>query len=52
MTAINQNKTLQGFVWTQFTDIQQEVNGLLYFDRSPKLPLGDYQKLFGPSPEV
>ena len=31
--------TLQGFVWTQFTDVQQEVNGLLYFDRTPKLPI-------------
>jgi hypothetical protein len=30
---------LQGFVWTQFTDVQQEVNGLLYFDRTPKIPL-------------
>ena len=30
---------LQGFVWTQFTDVQQEVNGLLYFDRTPKLPI-------------
>jgi len=29
----------QGFVWTQFTDVQQEVNGLLYFDRTPKLPI-------------
>ena len=32
-------KSLQGFVWTQLTDIQQEINGLLYFDRTPKLPL-------------
>lgn len=31
--------SLQGFVWTQLTDIQQEINGLLYFDRTPKLPL-------------
>ena len=30
---------LQGFVWTQLTDVQQEINGLLYFDRTPKLPL-------------
>ena len=30
---------LQGFVWTQLTDVQQEVNGLLYFDRTPKLPI-------------
>lgn len=30
---------LCGFVWTQLTDVQQEVNGVLYFDRSPKLPM-------------
>ncbi|MFT7687722.1 MAG: beta-galactosidase/beta-glucuronidase [Candidatus Azotimanducaceae bacterium] len=30
---------LQGFVWTQLTDVQQEFNGVLYFDRSPKLPI-------------
>ena len=30
---------LSGFVWTQLTDVQQEVNGLLYFDRSAKVPL-------------
>ena len=30
---------LCGFVWTQLTDVQQEVNGVLYFDRSPKLPI-------------
>lgn len=30
---------LCGFVWTQLTDVQQEVNGVLYFDRSSKLPI-------------
>ena len=37
---------LQGFVWTQLTDIQQEINGLLYFDRSPKLPLSVLKEIF------
>ena len=27
------------FCYTQFTDVFQEVNGLLHFDRTPKLPL-------------
>ena len=39
MTDIRSLEALQGFVWTQLTDVQQEVNGLLYFDRQPKLPL-------------
>ena len=36
--------SLQGFVWTQLTDIQQEINGLL-FDRTPKLPLASINAL-------
>ncbi len=30
---------LAGFCYTQFTDTYQEVNGLLYADRTPKTPL-------------
>lgn len=30
---------LAGFCYTQFTDTYQEVNGLLYMDRTPKAPL-------------
>lgn len=29
----------QGFCYTQLTDVQQEVNGLLYVDRSPKFDM-------------
>jgi beta-galactosidase/beta-glucuronidase len=36
-----------GFVWTQLTDVQQEVNGLLRFDRTPKLPMETLRRLFG-----
>lgn len=43
---VNAGKSLQGFVWTQLTDVQQEVNGLLYFDREPKLPLATLHKIF------
>ena len=28
-----------GFCYTQFTDTFQEVNGLLYADRTPKFPI-------------
>ena len=30
---------LAGFCYTQLTDIEQELNGLLNYDRTPKLPL-------------
>jgi hypothetical protein len=36
--AVSRASDLSGFVWTQLTDTQQEVNGLLGFDRVPKLP--------------
>jgi hypothetical protein len=32
-------RPLRGFVWTQLTDVQQEKNGLLTFEREPKLPV-------------
>lgn len=38
---------LGGFVWTQLTDVQQEVNGLLDFQRRPKLPLARLAEIFG-----
>jgi len=30
---------VQGFCYTQLTDVEQEINGLLTYDREPKLPL-------------
>jgi hypothetical protein len=30
---------LAGFCYTQFTDTYQEANGLLYADRTPKIPI-------------
>jgi hypothetical protein len=52
MTDIRSLETLQGFVWTQLTDVQQEINGLLYFDREPKLPLPVLSDIFGEAGEV
>lgn len=46
MTDIRSLKALQGFVWTQLTDVQQEINGLLYFDRQPKLPIAVLSDIF------
>lgn len=30
---------VQGYCYTQLTDVEQEINGLLTYDRVPKLPL-------------
>jgi beta-galactosidase/beta-glucuronidase len=35
---------LAGFCYTQFADTYQEVNGLLYADRTPKIPMGRIAK--------
>lgn len=34
--AILQSPILQGFCYTQLTDVEQEINGLLTYDRKPK----------------
>lgn len=37
---------LCGYCYTQLTDVMQEVNGLLKIDRTPKLPIKEYTKIF------
>jgi beta-galactosidase/beta-glucuronidase len=39
MRAIRSLPLLAGFCYTQFTDTYQEANGLLFADRTPKIPL-------------
>lgn len=43
--AIIQNQHISGYCLTQFTDVEQEVNGLLTPQREPKLGFDDYQKI-------
>lgn len=35
--AVRKNKLFQGYCYTQLTDVFQEANGLLAFDRTPKI---------------
>lgn len=39
LLTVNQTKVFSGFCYTQLTDTFQEANGLLYIDRTPKVPL-------------
>ena len=39
LEAVRSLPALAGFCYTQLTDTYQEVNGLLYMDRTPKAPL-------------
>ena len=36
-----------GFCYTQLTDVMQEVNGLLYEDRTPKVSVEKLRQVFG-----
>lgn len=38
----------QGYCYTQLTDVQQEVNGLLTAERKPKAGVQKLKKIFGP----
>ncbi|HLG95709.1 MAG TPA: glycoside hydrolase family 2 TIM barrel-domain containing protein [Bryobacteraceae bacterium] len=39
--AVRASPLLAGYCYTQFTDTYQEANGLLYADRTPKIPLAE-----------
>jgi beta-galactosidase/beta-glucuronidase len=39
LTTVRSLRMLSGFCYTQFADTYQEANGLLYVDRTPKIPL-------------
>ncbi|MDF9843863.1 MULTISPECIES: sugar-binding domain-containing protein [unclassified Paenibacillus] len=36
---------IQGYCYTQLTDVEQEINGLLTYDRKPKAPLAEIRKI-------
>jgi beta-galactosidase/beta-glucuronidase len=44
ITAVVASGVLQGFCYTQLTDVEQEANGLLTYDRQPKAPLVEFRK--------
>lgn len=39
LSCVRDIPALAGFCYTQFTDTYQEVNGLVYMDRTPKAPI-------------
>jgi beta-galactosidase/beta-glucuronidase len=39
LAAVRAIPLFSGFCYTQFTDTYQEANGLLYMDRTPKIPI-------------
>ena len=45
MSAIHDSGALAGYCYTQLTDTQQETNGLVGSDRTPKLPLAELREI-------
>lgn len=43
---IIKSRQFAGYCYTQLTDVQQEVNGLLTADRKPKVPVEKLRKIF------
>jgi hypothetical protein len=52
MTGIVQGGICCGFVYTQLTDIEQEVNGLYTFDRMPKLDVDKVKDIIDAAKEL
>jgi hypothetical protein len=45
INGISSIKTVRGFCYTQLTDVEQEINGLLTYDRRPKVPLEQIRRI-------
>ena len=45
ITALLQSESVQGFCYTQLTDVEQEVNGLLTYNRKPKVDPARIRKI-------
>jgi hypothetical protein len=45
ISALLESDPVQGFCYTQLTDVEQEVNGLLTYDRRPKVDLVRIHKI-------
>ncbi|MEO8074674.1 MAG: hypothetical protein ABI686_15670, partial [Acidobacteriota bacterium] len=46
VTALRNNKAFVGYCYTQLTDVEQEINGLMTYDRKPKVSPEEYAKIF------
>ena len=45
MQDVNDSKALAGYCYTQLTDVEQEINGLLTYDRKPKVALAKIKEV-------
>ena len=45
VSAIMSSENTFGFCYTQLTDVEQEENGLYYYDRTPKFTREQYDRI-------
>ncbi|MFC0471788.1 glycoside hydrolase family 2 protein [Halalkalibacter kiskunsagensis] len=45
VSALLESPLVQGYCYTQLTDVEQEINGLLTYDRKPKIDLDIIKKI-------
>lgn len=46
VAAIRKLPYVEGYCYTQLTDVEQETNGLLYGDRTPKIAMEELKEIF------
>ena len=44
--ALRANPVWAGYCYTQLTDVEQEINGLMTYDRKPKTDPAEFAKIF------
>jgi hypothetical protein len=44
--ALRSNSAIAGYCYTQLTDVEQEINGLMTYDRKPKATPEEFAKIF------
>jgi hypothetical protein len=44
--ALKESKLVAGFCYTQLTDVEQEKNGVYYYNRTPKLDMKRIKAIF------
>jgi beta-galactosidase/beta-glucuronidase len=46
ITALRANSAIAGYCYTQLTDVEQEINGLMTYDRKPKASPEEFAQIF------
>ncbi|HVF28899.1 MAG TPA: hypothetical protein VM943_11700, partial [Pyrinomonadaceae bacterium] len=44
--ALRANRAIAGYCYTQLTDVEQEINGVMTYDRKPKADAAEFARIF------